>query len=84
LACSPDKRLRATAAACTPRPCFVDTVEITDTTGLEHATAMWPAARVLTTADVAAAVRFVVAFPARGCPTQIRLQPQCDGADHDH
>jgi NADP-dependent 3-hydroxy acid dehydrogenase YdfG len=26
--------------------------------------------------DVAAAVRFVVTFPARGCPTEIRLQPQ--------
>ena len=31
---------------------------------------------LLTPADVAAAVRFVVTFPARGCPTQIRLQPQ--------
>lgn len=26
--------------------------------------------------DVAAAVRFVVTFPARGCPTEILLQPQ--------
>jgi NADP-dependent 3-hydroxy acid dehydrogenase YdfG len=26
--------------------------------------------------DVAAAVRFVVTFPARGCPTEIELQPQ--------
>lgn len=26
--------------------------------------------------DVAAAVRFVVTFPARGCPTEIQLQPQ--------
>lgn len=26
--------------------------------------------------DVAAAVRFVVTFPSRGCPTEIRLQPQ--------
>jgi NADP-dependent 3-hydroxy acid dehydrogenase YdfG len=26
--------------------------------------------------DVAAAVRFVVTFPARGCPTEIDLQPQ--------
>lgn len=26
--------------------------------------------------DVAAAVRFVVTLPARGCPTEIRLQPQ--------
>jgi NADP-dependent 3-hydroxy acid dehydrogenase YdfG len=33
---------------------------------------------LLAPADVAAAVRFVVAFPARGCPTQIRLQPQRD------
>jgi hypothetical protein len=33
---------------------------------------------LLTPADVAAAVRFVVTFPARGCPTQIRLQPQRD------
>ena len=31
---------------------------------------------LLAPADVAAAVRFVVDFPARGCPTQIRLQPQ--------
>lgn len=31
---------------------------------------------LLAPADVAAAVRFVVGFPARGCPTQIRLQPQ--------
>ncbi len=26
--------------------------------------------------DVAAAVRFVVSFPERGCPTEIRLEPQ--------
>ncbi len=26
--------------------------------------------------DVAAAVRFVVSFPDRGCPTEIRLEPQ--------
>jgi NADP-dependent 3-hydroxy acid dehydrogenase YdfG len=26
--------------------------------------------------DVAGAVRFVVCFPARGCPTEIRLEPQ--------
>jgi NADP-dependent 3-hydroxy acid dehydrogenase YdfG len=26
--------------------------------------------------DVAAAVRFVVTFPGRGCPTEVRLQPQ--------
>ncbi|GAA0816467.1 SDR family NAD(P)-dependent oxidoreductase [Spirilliplanes yamanashiensis] len=32
--------------------------------------------RLLAPADVAAAVRFVVTFPARGCPTEIRLQPQ--------
>jgi NADP-dependent 3-hydroxy acid dehydrogenase YdfG len=31
---------------------------------------------LLAPADVAAEVRFVVTFPARGCPTQIRLQPQ--------
>lgn len=31
---------------------------------------------LLAPADVAAAVRFVVTFPARGCPTQIQLQPQ--------
>ncbi|MEV6493962.1 SDR family NAD(P)-dependent oxidoreductase [Actinoplanes sp. NPDC051633] len=31
---------------------------------------------LLTPADVAAAARFVVTFPVRGCPTQIRLQPQ--------
>ena len=31
---------------------------------------------LLQPADVAAAVRFVVTFPVRGCPTQIRLQPQ--------
>ena len=31
---------------------------------------------LLTAADVAAAVRFVVTFPANGCPTEIRLQPQ--------
>ena len=31
---------------------------------------------LLTPADVAAAARFVVTFPGRGCPTQIRLQPQ--------
>lgn len=27
-------------------------------------------------ADVASAVRFVVTFPGRGCPTEIRLEPQ--------
>jgi NADP-dependent 3-hydroxy acid dehydrogenase YdfG len=32
--------------------------------------------RLLAPADVAGAVRFVVTFPARGCPTQIHLQPQ--------
>jgi NADP-dependent 3-hydroxy acid dehydrogenase YdfG len=26
--------------------------------------------------DVADAVRFVVAFPARGCPTEVRVEPQ--------
>ena len=31
---------------------------------------------LLTPADVAAAVRFVATFPARGCPTHIQLQPQ--------
>ena len=31
---------------------------------------------LLAAEDVAEAVRFVVTFPARGCPTQIRLQPQ--------
>ena len=31
---------------------------------------------LLAPADVAAAGRFVVDFPARGCPTQIRRQPQ--------
>jgi NADP-dependent 3-hydroxy acid dehydrogenase YdfG len=43
---------------------------------------LWSAAgqerpeRLLAPADVASAVRFVVTFPARGCPTEIRLQPQ--------
>lgn len=32
--------------------------------------------RLLQPADVAAAVRFVVTFPERGCPTEIRLEPQ--------
>jgi hypothetical protein len=32
--------------------------------------------QLLAPADVADAVRFVVTFPARGCPTQIHLQPQ--------
>ena len=32
--------------------------------------------RLLTAADVAAAVRFVVTFPGTGCPTEIRLEPQ--------
>ena len=32
--------------------------------------------RLLAPADVAAAVRFVVTFPGRGCPTVIRLEPQ--------
>ena len=32
--------------------------------------------RLLQPEDVAAAVRFVVTFPARGCPTEIQLQPQ--------
>jgi len=32
--------------------------------------------RLLTPADVAAAVRLVVTFPARGCPTEIHLHPQ--------
>jgi NADP-dependent 3-hydroxy acid dehydrogenase YdfG len=32
--------------------------------------------RLLTAADVAAAVRFVVTFPGTGCPTEIRLDPQ--------
>ncbi|MCY1144157.1 SDR family NAD(P)-dependent oxidoreductase [Actinoplanes sp. Pm04-4] len=31
---------------------------------------------LLAPADVAEAVRFVVTFPVRGCPTQIRLHPQ--------
>lgn len=31
---------------------------------------------LLAPADVAAAVRFVVTFPARGCPTEVHLQPQ--------
>nr|WP_296076850.1 SDR family oxidoreductase [uncultured Actinoplanes sp.] len=39
---------------------------------------------LLAPADVAAAVRFVVTFPARGCPTHIRLQPQRDpSSSHD-
>ncbi|HEY0167858.1 MAG TPA: SDR family NAD(P)-dependent oxidoreductase [Jatrophihabitans sp.] len=32
--------------------------------------------QLLQPADVAAAVRFVVTFPDRGCPTEIRLEPQ--------
>jgi len=32
--------------------------------------------RLLQPADIAAAVRFVVTFPDRGCPTEIRLEPQ--------
>jgi len=32
--------------------------------------------RLLQPEDVAAAVRFVVTFPARGCPIEIQLQPQ--------
>jgi len=32
--------------------------------------------QLLAPADVAAAVRFVVTFPARGCPTEIHLHPQ--------
>ncbi|CAA9410897.1 MAG: hypothetical protein AVDCRST_MAG75-2745 [uncultured Propionibacteriaceae bacterium] len=32
--------------------------------------------QLLAAEDVAAAVRFVVTFPARGCPTEIHLQPQ--------
>lgn len=32
--------------------------------------------RLLQPDDVAAAVRFVLTFPDRGCPTEIRLQPQ--------
>lgn len=32
--------------------------------------------RLLQPQDVAAAVRFVVTFPGRGCPTEIHLQPQ--------
>jgi NADP-dependent 3-hydroxy acid dehydrogenase YdfG len=32
--------------------------------------------RLLQPEDVAAAVRFVVSFPERGCPTEIRLEPQ--------
>ncbi|WP_111768232.1 SDR family oxidoreductase [Nakamurella deserti] len=31
---------------------------------------------LLAPADVAAAVRFVTGFPVRGCPTEIRLEPQ--------
>ena len=31
---------------------------------------------LLTPEDVAAAVRFVVTFPATGCPVEIDLQPQ--------
>ena len=31
---------------------------------------------LLAPADVAAAVRFVVSFPTRGCPVEIELQPQ--------
>jgi hypothetical protein len=30
--------------------------------------------RLLSPEDVAAAVRFVVTFPGRGCPTEIRLE----------
>ncbi|HEX8305686.1 MAG TPA: SDR family NAD(P)-dependent oxidoreductase [Jatrophihabitans sp.] len=32
--------------------------------------------RLLQPGDIAAAVRFVVTFPDRGCPTEIRLEPQ--------
>lgn len=32
--------------------------------------------RLLQPADVAAAVRFVVTFPGRGCPVEVQLQPQ--------
>lgn len=35
----------------------------------------WPH-ELLQREDVAAAVRFVVTFPARGCPTEVLLQPQ--------
>jgi NADP-dependent 3-hydroxy acid dehydrogenase YdfG len=34
---------------------------------------------LLAPVDVAAAVRFVVGFPHRGCPTEIRLEPQHSG-----
>ena len=33
-------------------------------------------AELLAPDDVAAAVRFVVTFPVRGCPVEVELQPQ--------
>lgn len=44
--------------------------------GLLSAAGRQRPAALLAPADVAAAVRFVVTFPATGCPTEIELQPQ--------
>lgn len=44
--------------------------------GLLSAAGRQRPAALLAPADVAAAVRFVVTFPAAGCPTEIELQPQ--------
>lgn len=47
--------------------------------GLASPTAATHPERLLAPEDVAAAVRFVVGFPDRGCPTEIRLEPQHSG-----
>lgn len=44
--------------------------------GLASPTGRLRPEQLLSPDDVAAAVRFVVTFPDRGCPTHIRLQPQ--------
>ena len=44
--------------------------------GLDSPTGRTHPDRLLTPQDVAQTVRFVLTFPARGCPTHIQVQPQ--------
>lgn len=44
--------------------------------GLSSAAGQERPTELLQPEDVAPAVRFVVTFPPRGCPTEIQLQPQ--------
>jgi NADP-dependent 3-hydroxy acid dehydrogenase YdfG len=47
--------------------------------GLDSPTGRERPQDLLLPADVAAAVRFVVSFPTRGCPVEVQIQPQRSG-----